>query len=135
MSKVYVYENLIPFERKMLTQRLKKRDANRNDLINHPLITFSSNQLSYFESMGSIPEKYFIQINKVLSDPNFIGKHVPTGQRYSGMLVDFSSSDYTNLRQRCKKINISFTELLNIEHISTETIRRYKKDRNIHRKF
>lgn len=49
MARVCTYTNLIPFDGKLLTAKLHNRKANRNDLINHPSIMFSSNQLTYFE--------------------------------------------------------------------------------------
>lgn len=131
MTKVYTQLKSIPFDRKLLTLRLKKRNANRNDLINHPLITFSCNQLSYFESIGTIPEEYLDQINKALSDPNFKGSSIQKGYKYTGHLVDFGPSEFFELKQRCKKLNISVTDLCGYDHIAYTTLTKYKKERHI----
>ena len=131
MTKVYTQLKSIPFDRKLLTLRLKKRNANRNDLINHPLIKFSCNQLSYFENIGTIPEEYLDQINKVLSDPNFKGSNVEKGCKYNGHLVDFGPSEFFELKKRCKKIKISVTELCCYDHIAYDTLTKYKKERHI----
>lgn len=131
MTKVYTQLKSIPFDRKSLTLRLKKRNANRNDLINHPSITFSCNQLSYFEGIGTIPEEYLDQINKALSDPNFKGANVEKGCKYNGHLVDFGPSEFLELKNRCKKIKISVTDLCGYDHIAYTTLTKYKKERHI----
>jgi len=131
MNAVYENKNLIPIDRRQLTKRLQSKKANRNDLINQPVITFSFNQLMRFEQTGMIPKEYFDQIESVLSNPNFTGKQVVRGRKYNGTLIYFGPSDVHDLKDRCKNVNLSVTELLNYEHVASDTFRRYKNDRHI----
>lgn len=131
MNVVYMNKNLIPIDRKQLTKRLQSKKANRNDLINQPVITFSFNQLMRFEQTGMIPKEYSDQIESVLSNPNFKGKQVIRGQKYNGSLIYFGPSDFHDFKERCKKVNISVNELLMYEHVASTTLRKYRNDRHI----
>lgn len=124
-------EEIVPFDGKLLTLRLKNKKANRNDLICQPEITFTRNQLSYFEKLGTIPKEYLDQINSVLAAPSFKGKNFLKGQRYSDCLVDFGVSEFATLKQACKASNISISDLCSLDHISYKTISRYKKEKLI----
>lgn len=131
MNTIHPKSTLIPFDRKQLTKRLESKKANRNDLINQPLITFSSNNLKYYENIGFIPKEYFEQIDKVLSDPDFKGRNIAKSTRYSGNLLYFGPSDFHDLKERCKNAKISITQLLDYEHVAFSTLSKYRKDRHI----
>ena len=125
------YKDTMPFDAKVLSSRMKNKNINVNDLVNYSGVTFTKNQLQYFKANGQIPKQYYEEIEVALADPNFKGNHYSTGIKYTGELVDFGITEYDALAKRCKKLGMSVTDLLSIEHVGPDTLTRYKKERHI----
>lgn len=124
-------DTMVPFDKQIFASRLKFRKISRNDLLNHPSVTFTKNQLNYYEKMGTIPKPLYDEIEMALSDTEFrIAKNYK-GHRYVGNLVDFGPSEYFEIKKQCKNLNVSLVNLCSLERISYETIRKYKKERQI----
>lgn len=122
---------IVPFDKVIFATRLKAKRISCNDLINHPCIEFSKTQLLYFKKTGMIPKRYLDQIDNALDNINFKDCKRYHGRKYSGELIDFGTSEYNGILERCKKLDISFTNVLNLEHVSPQTVNKYKKERHI----
>ena len=121
---------IIPFDKDQFNARLKSKKINRSDLICHSSITFTSMQLRYYERQGMIPKNYYEEIEAALSDEELKGSN-KVGQKYYGSLVDFGYSEFYDLKNRCKKLNVTLTDVCTLNHLSYTTLLRYKKERHI----
>ena len=121
----------VPFDKGIFATRLKNKRVSSNDLLNQPCVEFTKNQLMYYKKAGVIPKKYLDQIETALENISFKDCKSYTGRKYSGTLVDFGPSEYRDLNERCKKLKTSLTNVVCLEHISTQTIYKYKKERHI----
>ena len=121
----------VPFDKGIFATRLKNKRVSSNDLLNQPCVEFTKNQLMYYKKAGVIPKKYLDQIETALENISFKDCKRYSGRKYVGTLVDFGPSEYRDLIERCKKMNTSLTNVICLEHISSQTIYKYKKERHI----
>lgn len=124
-------QSMTPFDKCIFNSRLKTRKISCNDLINHPSVTFSKNQLSYYKRIGMIPKSYMDEIENALSDTKFFNTKCFRGTKYIGNLVDFGPSEYSRLMTKCKSLGTSMMNVLSIEHIAYDTLIKYKKERHV----
>lgn len=121
----------VPFDKGIFATRLKNKRVSSNDLLNQPCVEFTKNQLMYYKKAGVIPKKYLDQIETALENISFKDCKSYSGRKYVGTLVDFGPSEYRDLIEKCKKLKTSLTNVVCLEHISTQTIYKYKKERHI----
>lgn len=126
-----ISHNMVPFDNGVFTTRCKMKHISCNDIINHPSISFNKTQLVYFKQKGFIPKEYNDQIEEALQDSNFTGYKDYRGTKYIGSMIEFGPSKRNELKERCKKLNTSISNIASLEHISLQTIARYKKERQI----
>lgn len=126
-----ISQNMIPFDKGVFTARCRLKHISCNDIINHPAVSFNKNQLVHYKQKGFIPKEYYDQIEEALKDSNFIGYKDYRGTKYIGNMVNFGSSERNEFKERCRKLSTSITNIASLEHISLQTISRYKKERQI----
>ena len=121
-NSTYRYSDMVPFDSGILSTRLKTRKMSYVDLVNQPSVNFTRNQLFYFKRRGEIPKEYSDQIEEALINFNPMRSKCGLYHRYNGEMVAFGASELNELKEKCKKFNTSLTHVLNVEHISSETL-------------